>query len=319
MSPFANFFLQANADITHPLDKEPLIGYKDMLDYMGAHFEFFSTLTANECNAYRQTLTVTALAYQYNHNWNATAKWASPDTYFSYFNDMFSAYKGYKLFFVNSSNFGHLISAALSRIAFSAHGRPNVPKVLINVDQHTDFGYAGGAMVHNGGWGKDHLRCAWRYACHCAYISLLATQHNGPGVAIAASDKDEGKLSHKKFSLGMSADAVIQEIERARTDKQVDIRNCDVYITVDRDVMSDAKTHFHDPETTDTMVEVEMELQTVLNYLGNYRVVGADVTGLCPSGKLNRGCCANQVCNVHHMEFFHILEFRSFVTQLPSA
>jgi hypothetical protein len=178
--------------------------------------------------------------------------------------------------YVVSTNKSHHLSWALSKQAFQKHHKKGNPKVVINMDQHTDCGSSTGALgadneIQCGNWGQYHLKYHDdstgqddRY-----YVVLGCEGQNASGIFW---DKTKGAGNEKG-----SDDTVLKKMG-----EELKGKNCDVYITIDNDVFSTQITHYKAGVLRGKVVWGLLD--KALKTMRTLNVVGGDVTGLPKKG-----------------------------------
>ncbi len=282
-----NFFLLTNTDMQIK-DKttDPLVDYNNALSSL--NLRFWSTISQqNWVTKLRNPLKTLAgdsfkdaekivfeqIEYEFDFK-ESGHKIPLGDLSMLFFNLL----KAERNFGIVSSNTAHSMSAPLSRAAFLAHGWCNsTVKLLVNFDYHEDYGSGPTSFVvksrqpDNGAWGQNHVCDDWAGIRNVTYIYV--TIGNGQGGKIGCikslqyiNDKPE-KHTTTSYTAGGLRDLVNGP--------------CDMYITIDRDVLPNGRTHFP--------VKGGLSVKSVKDYIEVIRaslapkllnVVGGDVTGL---------------------------------------
>lgn len=185
-----------------------------------------------------------------------------------------------KLFCIVSSNKAHHFSYCLSQIAFSRHGKTTNCKVILNIDEHQDFG--GGSLTHKPGaeiqcgtWGQYHVyEKGWTVPAY--YIVYGAHSDGGPRL-VGVKPKSETDKTIIEVSHATDDNNLYQEMR-----KELWKKNCDVYITIDLDCMGELRSHY-DTHGTLKLDDVKLRISRTLECMYS-NVVGVDITGL-PTGK----------------------------------
>ena len=280
MAAFTNIFLQTNSDMTYPSDESAgftLVHYQRMLRDEGYHFVFYSTLRADLItDQRRQGAVVAPVGIIDNRMSGGDLK--NVETAYTSMHSALKGFKEWRFFGVVSSNSAHYSSALLSRCAFENPGKATRPWVLINFDQHPDYG--GGAKIHNGGW-ACYMTHKWAEEHNRAYIALKAWTsqggQEGEGLMIMKDKDSTNEVVHYKFQKNYE-----NEILKKLEEHSDILKDADVYITIDRDVLSKSLTHYKPGKFT--WDEIGSSLSSVLSKLGKYRLVGADIVGLVNGG-----------------------------------
>lgn len=191
--------------------------------------------------------------------------------------------------YVVSTNKSHHLSWALSKQAFEQHQVDGHPKVVINIDQHTDCGGSTGTLgadttIECGAWGQYHLEYEGggqddRYyvvlGCANKYYNKSGIFWNKPNSNPSSGEKQGGDT--------VVLDKMEKEMEILDDDgKVVGKKDCDVYITIDNDVFNTQITHFEAGALEETAVWDL--LKKALGKMNTKNVVGGDVTGLPSQG-----------------------------------
>ncbi|MFH2003065.1 MAG: hypothetical protein ABIK28_25585 [Planctomycetota bacterium] len=183
-------------------------------------------------------------------------------------------------FFIVSTNYAHHFSWALSRIAFNRFGRVGHPKVVINIDKHTDFGGVRATYKQDriacGNWGQHHLRYPWYGKSSTSpmsafYIALGCT--GDPSAIQYVEDVNQKPLPEVKGCKGKDS-----EVLKRMDAEQALWNDPDLYLTVDRDVYTNGATHYRPGDRTPGSVDELWD--SVMMHIGRFNLVGFDITGL---------------------------------------
>jgi hypothetical protein len=291
-----NFFIISNSDIQCPGRMDPLVEYNHSLEKL--NFKFYSTLpegtnwtSAGSLFGKTQTGVKGKKVNHESLGINLDFKVSGHKVPFgSALEAIKKPVDDGKPFAVVSSNCAHSLSAILSRASFLKHGNINNKiKLVINYDYHFDFGLFNSESVSknevdNGAWGSHH----------CGGLTNW-TNIDGAKLVYAVfgvEAKDKGSVWYKTYS-GMteknkkSFEKGVGKIVEGNMKEAVD-GPCDVYITIDRDVLKYGCTHFKVIGSYDVPGIVE-KLKILLSELKTkakgMNICGFDVTGLpCLSG-----------------------------------
>ena len=216
-----------------------------------------------------------------------------------------------KRFAVVSTNYAHFLSAPLSTVAFSeVEVNTNKPRVIVNFDNHQDY-YSNipkqastlpamgkskfrptpelygnwGWKPENGGWGAFHTHIAhtmwgppYPPTCYCAVgcnntgSVLSYVEYNTHG-QIDAENSYIAQGPANKLTNGGSED-ILRTLNTGLKNK-----DWQLYVTLDRDVLSSAVTHFRNHSTC-TMATIKEWLKGFCDTANSVELVGADITGL---------------------------------------
>ena len=297
---FEKVFAITNRDVVYPGDPEgnrgwnsaPVAYYRDRLRKKGMKFSMYlSSLNPSDINrrVARGEQKCVAMCYTSGHSKVNNIKIKTDGGLMhdccdgGDFVDFSKAYKNFsvkmkpfrnkRVFFVNSCNYAHHYSALFSRWAFENHGKAGNPSVILNIDQHCDC--SGGKSVNNSSWGN------WLFHYHPQRYSPY-----GAFLALGTEDYDRKKSwairsGAKVTTRGLNDGQVKAQLQQAVQNKK--ITECDLYISLDRDVFTHAITSFKPGKKTWKYVR-ESIVEPVLGALPGYRIVGSDITGL-PSGR----------------------------------
>jgi hypothetical protein len=186
--------------------------------------------------------------------------------------------------YVVSTNKSHHLSWALSKQAFEQHQVDGHPKVVINIDQHTDCGGAtvgtlgADTTIECGAWGQYHLKYEGGGNDDRYYVVLGCKGQKKSG--IFWNKPNSNPSSGEELS---DDTAVLKKMEEELQDK-----DCDVYITIDNDVFNTQITHFPANEEKDVWGLLDKALAT----MNTKNVVGGDVTGLPSQGGKSQAAIA---------------------------
>lgn len=274
MADFKNFFLQTNSDISYILIAGGTpVYYTNECKKNGVFFTgYFATTPAFKIQgiAKKKMGDTTAAQLGIVQDCKNGGKFDKPNDAYGLFKNAIDSYKTNRLFFVNSCNFGHHYSALFSRWAFDTHGDNGRAKVIINIDQHCDCN--NGKPVDNGSWGNYLTGFDWSKGAWRAFVAVGTYNSNLKNICIKPKDSDDAVCSELTDESG-----IIENIKKHKEH----FDGCDLYITLDRDVYTYTKTHF--PAGKHSTSKVNGFLEDTLKELGEYHLVGADITGLSPA------------------------------------
>ncbi|MHC4640737.1 MAG: arginase family protein [Planctomycetota bacterium] len=289
-----NLFIISNSDIQCPGRVDPIVEYNHSLEKL--NFKFYTTLSegtnwTSSGSTFGKTQTgvkgkkVNPVRLGIDHDFNETG-------YKVPFSSALEAIKkpvdDGKPFTVVTSNCAHSLSAILSRASFLKYGNPNTKiKLVINYDYHYDFGLFNSASVSknevdNGAWGSHH----------CGGLTNWTTIDGAKLIyaVFGVQAKDKGNVWYKTYTKmaeikdgNKEFGEVVGTLVESNMKTAVD-GPCDVYITIDRDVLNNGCTHFFKDVGSYNMSGVIEKLEVLLPALKtkatSMNICGFDVTGL---------------------------------------
>jgi hypothetical protein len=190
-------------------------------------------------------------------------------------------------FILVSSNYAHNLTFFLSRAAFRKFGVPKRPKVILNFDDHQDYGgvaaandMPSGGEVGNGAWGQWHV-------CHqsgsdlkdvCYTYAVFGCVSNPPPRILHRMGNEPLKNKPIEGKKGKTDENVLADLHALHGND-----DCDVWVTIDCDVLSNSLTDFGTGGKWDAH-ECIAWVWKALRCLGGYKLVGMDVVGLPSRG-----------------------------------
>ncbi len=285
-----NKFILANSDVQFAsVEKDPLVYYNENLSALG--LEFWSTYSDKSWDNSRNYIFGSPQNAAQKSKVNLNTLGVEDKTYqeggqkadWGYY-DKFSQWTN-KCCYIVSSNYAHNMSAMLSRAAFEKNGIHGI-KTIINFDYHEDYGEHKSpnlkvdGVVDNGAWGQEHICRSWPIIENKQIVLVY--------VVFGVSGSGNHDSLFWRVSKSKNLDT---EKPQKRTGAVGDIINklkkilyapSDVYITVDRDVLQNGRTHFNEMRSvkgTYTRGDITGMIENILGSL-NFNLVGFDITGL---------------------------------------
>lgn len=285
-----NKFILANSDVQYAnVEKDPLVYYKENLSDLG--LEFWSTYSKDGWNNFRNYIfggsQNAAQKSEVNLNLlgveNKTYQRGGQKADWGYY-DKFSEWTE-KCGYIVSSNYAHNMTAMLSRAAFENKGIHGI-KTIINFDYHEDYGKLESpnlkvdSLVDNGAWGQEHTCRSWPRIENKQIVLVYAV------FGVSGSGSHDSLFWRVSKSKQLDTDK-----PQKRTSAKGDIVNklkkilfdpSDVYITIDRDVLQNGRTHFNKMKSVKGTYARGDITDTIENIMGslNFNLVGFDITGL---------------------------------------
>jgi len=185
---------------------------------------------------------------------------------------------------VVSTNYAHNLSAPLSRLAFEQSKTQYPIKIVVNMDYHFDCGYGTKTEVgvDNGGWGKHTVLNIIPGAVAQVYATF-GVRDVPPGGLFAGG---KGLVFKGGGVGGIGTDKILSDIDNIVKDyKSKGFQGVDMYVTVDRDVLTYGKTDFKPGKAERGILITTLEPMIArLNKYGHVNIVGFDITGLPYAG-----------------------------------
>jgi len=186
---------------------------------------------------------------------------------------------------VVSTNFAHNLSAPLSQIAFEkSKTSKSAIKLVINMDYHYDCGDGSSGekdSVDNGAWGQHHVLKKIKTGNAHVYATFGVLNEYAPGGIFI-----DGEGLQRENISGLDKNSLMNKIESVvKTYKENNFLGVDIYVTVDRDVLTYGATHFSPgKEERGIVIRTVDPLIARLRKYGSVNIVGFDITGLPKAG-----------------------------------
>ena len=286
MPAFTNILVQTNSDMVMLQDWDYLSHYVTKCREKGVSFaKCFSTMKMELIisqrtglqNKTRLFLSELGMVQNCKEAMRGGNKFADFNASYKAFKEKIGGYSNKPLFFVNSCNFAHHYSALFARWSFESCGDKSKAKAVINIDQHCDFD--NGSHVTNSSWGN--LFKFGPKNVHRVYIALGVTHAR----MTFGLFPPESQQNHNPDTVtgGLTKGKIIL----ALNEYAEHLKGCDLYISVDRDVLNYSKTHFRAGDKTyDNAINLLKDVLMAEAFQGA-KLRGADVTGLTQASKYN--------------------------------
>jgi hypothetical protein len=188
------------------------------------------------------------------------------------------------IYIMNADN-AHHFSYPLTKMAFAASNNPKKKKVVVNIDNHRDWGIVqanpeGASDISCGSWGSYHVAY---WALHGEGGAEYVTLSNGvekTTAAIYSASKVKGKVEYAK-TLEITDEEALKHLEQYKKDTH------EVYFTADRDFMKDNGTSYN----TDNLkckrdnAQGRKFMTQVMDLLAKHStIIQADIIGLPTNG-----------------------------------